>query len=200
MAESTRFSSAIQVGTSVLVALAAGVVLYNEGDVRTTGTDNAFTQSGSTVAAGGGRLQLANLGNAACERSPSGRYFNCYQETTLTDTGGCVAAGCGSRSYNPASITKPYTGSGLINSVSLTCGPSTVSTNVSAGQVSASTASGFGVWTRKFLGSGAIAAYQTGSQVWAKATPIIKLSTPARVGTSTCIFAVKSEQVAAAAQ
>lgn len=176
------------------MSLVTGYQVYINGDSKQVGnTYIVGTTSGTTVAAGGGRFQATNLADAACLKSTNGNYYDCYQEVAFTNTGGCVAGGCNTRSYNVASITKPYAGSGTVREVQTACGTQgAVATNVSVGFVSATTASASTVLSRRTTGSGAIQKNGSGSFVWGNALPILKVSAAAKVGTNNCYLKVWS--------
>lgn len=200
MAESGRISSALQIGTSVLLSLAAGVVLYNQGDVVTTGTNSAATQSGSTVTAGGGTFQGTNLADAACRKdSTTGRYYDCYQDSTLTDTGSCVAGGCATKGYVVASIQKPYSGSGVIKRIEFTCDGQGKAGRLWVNQGASATAATSGSSLTNLagvtFGSGATVVFSTGSVRWSETTPYLNLYSGVDVGSSGCLFSVDSDEV-----
>jgi hypothetical protein len=189
-------ASSVKVFSASVIAAASvsGLVAYFNGDTYQSGTQEVTTASGSSVTAGGGRYIATNLADAACRKDINGRYYDCYQSITLTNTGGCVAGGCSTRSYNVASLTKPFAGTGVIRRVDVTCDNQPVNTTTTVGQVTATTASGNGIWIRRSILSGATLVYGTGSQQWLETTPILKLSAGARVGVSQCLFSVTSDE------
>lgn len=182
---------------SVLAAATvSGFVAYFNGDTYQVGTQEVTTASGSTVTAGGGTFRATNLSDAACRKDTSGRYYDCYQKVVLTNSGGCVAAGCGSKSYNPGAITKPYTGSGVIRTVTVSCDGQPVATTLSVGQVSALTASSSSVWLRKGVASGSLLINSTGAHLWSETTPYIKASAAVALGAGTnCLMTVVSDEM-----
>lgn len=186
--------------SSVVAALiAGGYVAYNNGNTYTAGTQNATTTSGATVTAGGGTFKATNLGNAACRKSTNGRYYDCHQEVTLSNTGACVAAGCGTKSYHVASITKPFTtGSGVIKRVEVNCDNPGISSTLYAAQVAtASVLSGTNVLAKKTIGSGTLVVFSTGGLLWSELTPDLRVFAGTRlgVGSSQCMLSVDSNEM-----
>lgn len=155
----------------------------------------SFTGS---VSAPSGLVFDSTNSQAACTKYGN-RYIDCYQQVTFTNTGACVAGGCGTKSYHVASITKPYSGSGVIKRIEATCGdnPGISSTLYGAQVATASTASGNNLITKKTIGSGAVVVYSTGSVVWAETTPDIRLYAGTRIGTGNaeCLLSVWSDEV-----
>lgn len=136
---------------------------------------------------------------AAC-RDYGGRLIDCYQQVAFTNTGACLAAGCtgAGKSYHVASITKPYSGSGVIKRVDVTCDDLGVSSTLYAAQVTAaSTISGTNVLTKKTIGSGSVVISSTGSLVWAEGTPAIRVYAGTRLGTKSdqCAIGIWSDEV-----
>lgn len=128
------------------------------------------------------------------------RHVDCYQQVTLTaGTGACVAAGCtgaSGKSYHVASITKPYTGSGVIRRVEITCDGHAPSSTLYAAQVAtSSTISGTNIFGVKTVGSGAVLVNSTGSIVWSKSTPDIRVYTGKKITQTECLLAVWSDEV-----
>lgn len=190
----SRFSTVAVFSTSVIAAATvSGYVAYFNGNTYQAGTHEVTTASGATVTAGGGAFQATNLGNAACRKSTNGLYYDCYQETFATATGGCVSGGCSTRSYNVASITKPFTGSGTIQRVQYDCRTNGISRATTIGTVSATTASGNDLINRVAVNSGATTVTNdSGTTVWGNVKPIIKVSTPGSIQTNQCILRVWS--------
>ena len=194
----SRASTVKVFSASVLAAATvAGFVAYFNGDTYQAGTQEVTTASGSTVTAGGGTFQATNLANAACRKDTLGRYYDCYQVAQLTNTGACVGP-CSDKSYHVASITKPFTGSGTIRRIEVSCDHVGVSSTLYASQVAtSSTASGNNILTKKTIGSGASIVSSTGSNVWAEATPDLRVFAGTRLGvnSSKCIVSVVSDEM-----
>lgn len=203
----TKFTSGIIIGATLgaigTATLKSGYVGLDEGSREVRGT-----ASGVSLTAGGGTFQATNLADAACRKSTNGRYYDCYQEAVFTNTGGCVAGGCSTRSYNVASITKPFSGTGVIKRTDVTCGDDQgVATAITVGTVSATTSSGSNVLFRKNIGSGATISTITGNTasalmaysgaiVWTELNNKLKVSASAKVGAhQQCIIGVWSDQV-----
>ena len=133
---------------------------------------------------------------AACLKYGN-NFYDCYQESTFISTGSCVAGGCAVKSYNVASVTKPYSGSGSIKKVLVTCDKQPVATRVDVDQVSATTGSGVGFMNDVAIGSGVTVAYGSGGGIlWRENRPVVKVSASARVagsaGVSECQLQVWS--------
>lgn len=191
--QTSWFKSAVQFGTTAVASAtiaALGVVAYIGGDTYQSGTAEITTASGVTVTAGGGRFQVTNLADAACRKDTSGRYYDCYQTATFTNTGASV----GTHYYNVASITKPYTGSGIIKLVQVSCDLQPVSTVVSIDQLASTTGCGTTLINKRTIGSGTVIAFSTGSTVWAENKPYVKVSARARVGATQCLLTVISDE------
>lgn len=192
----SRNSTVAVFSASVLAAATvSGFVAYFNGDTYQVGTQEVTTASGSTVTAGGGRFQATNLAEAKCLKDDNGRYYDCYQEAPFTATGGCVAGGCGTKSYNVASITKPFTGSGVIRNTQVTCDNVGLSTAISVGQVAATTSSGVGIFRKVTISSGSLLGTNSGNVIWNETTPIIKVSASANVNSDKCLLAVWSDEM-----
>lgn len=182
------------------------IVQYITGNSYQAGTSEITTASGVTVTAGGGQFIATQLNGAPCRQDPvSGRKYDCVQHAVFAATGGCVAQGCGTRSYNPASITKPYTGSGVIKRVEVSCDRSMVSTYIDVDQLAATTSSGHAIMQDRLIGSGALVAKDgfgsdlftiaSGSLLWKETTPILKVSAGDNVKASQCLFSVWSDEM-----
>lgn len=162
----------------------------------------AFT--GSTTTPNAVTFDSTNS-QAACQKYGS-RHFDCYQQVVFTATGGCVAGGCGTKSYNVASVTKPYTGSGVIKRVEVTCDNQGKATTIDVGQVAAVTASGSEIMADKLIGSGTLfsragfgntlLAIASGATVWSETTPFLKVSSNSTVGPhQACLLSVWSDEM-----
>lgn len=151
MAESTRFSSAIQVGTTALLALATGTAGYFYGNVEVrNGSLIADTSSGATVTIAGGLGSFTSLKDASCQKYGS-NYVECYQEEVFTGTGGSKTA---TTYYDVASILSPYTSSGSLREVRVECDKANISSNISIGVTTATTGSGNELIDRDSMGTG----------------------------------------------
>ena len=88
---------------------------------------------------------------AACWKTTSGNFIECYQEDVFTGTGG----GFGTASYyDVASIASPYTTPGAVTRVGYSCDGTPVAANVSAGYVTALTSSATTFFSRAAISSG----------------------------------------------
>lgn len=192
-AQNTRLSTLVVSAAAIAASVVGSYQLYISGNTYVTGTANAVASSGGTLTYGGGIASNTNLGTASCTLSSDGTYVNCYQSVVATATGGCLAAGCTSRSYNVASITKPYTGSGTIRHAEFNCRKSGISRAYTIGTVAATTASGNDIANRVTVNSGSTTlTNNSGSQVWGNVKPILKVSTSASIQSNQCMLRVWS--------
>ncbi len=193
-------SVAVFSATVLSASTVAGYVAYFNGNTYTVGTAAATSYSGSTLTGGGGTFIATNSADAACRKNTvTGKYYDCHQEAVFTNTG----ASTGAKYYNVASITKPFTGSGITKMVQVACGRTqTVSARISVDQLANTTTSGTAILNHKLIGSGtyvlstSVGATNSGSSVWGNATPNIKVSASAAVGPSgACRIMVDSDQM-----
>lgn len=194
--------STVAVFSATVVAAAtigSGFVAYFNGNTYQAGTQEVTTASGSTVTAGGGAFQATNLAGAACLKDTSGRYRDCYQKSTLTNTGACVAGGCATKAYVVASIPKPFTGTGVIKNVDVTCDGQGRSGRIWINQGATATAATSGSSLLNLAGptisSGSSIVFSTGSTRWSELTPFLNLYAGVDVDVSGCLFSVTSDEV-----
>lgn len=189
--------------TSVSIATMSslGVVQYTTGNTYQEGTAEFTSQSGATVTAGGGRFTATAVNGFPCLVDPvTNQRYNCRQSVIFSATGACVAAGCtgaSGKSYHVGSITKPFTGSGVIKEVLVSCdNEAPVSTLYSAQVATASTISGTNLFGVKTIGSGSSVVHNTGSWLWAEGTPDVRFFAGRRLNSSTqCAATVISDEM-----
>ena len=161
-------------------------------------TVKVLSFTGSSTAASGFSFDSTNS-QAACLKYGA-TATDCYQQQVFTaGTGACVAAGCtgaSGKSYHAVSITKPYSGSGVIKRVEVTCDGHNPSTTLYAAQVAtASTVSGNNILGIKTVSSGSLVVSSTGGLLWAEATPDIRVFLGKKSTNSQCLFRVWSDEM-----
>lgn len=159
------------------------------------GTTKVLSLSGSTTTPSSIIYDTTNSQAACTKYGPN--FIDCYQEAVFTSTGGCVSGGCATRSYNVASITKPFSGSGSIKKVLVSCDNQGKAVQIDVGQVAATTQSGNTMINNASIGSGILLSFGTGGGFrWNEPTPNLKVSASSTVGPhQACLLQVWSSNM-----